>query len=118
MSLPAERRRHRRISVRLPLQLTVKDQTVDTHIVDLSESGIRLRTPASLPLMTRVQIALELPARKPSEGTSAVGMTGVIVRCVHVDDGSGVPYDTAIFFENLSDSARGRIERYMQTHTG
>ncbi len=118
MNLPAERRRHRRISVRLPLQLTVKDQTVDTHIVDLSESGIRLRTPAALPLMTRVQIALELPTKKPSEGASSVGITGVIVRCVHVDDDSGVPYDTAIYFETLSDSARGRIARYMQTHGG
>ena len=118
MNLPAERRRHRRISVRLPLQLTVRDQTVDTHIVDLSESGIRLRTPASLPLMTRVQIALELPAKKPGEGTSAVGITGVIVRCVQVDDDSSVPYDTAIYFEDLPDSARGRITRYMQTHSG
>ena len=117
MSQPSERRRHPRVSIELPLRLTLQDGTVDSHIVNLSESGIRLRTPSPLPLMTRVQIALELPDKAGSSGAAAVAITGVIVRCVETP-GQDNPYDTAIFFEDLSDSARGHIARFVQSNLG
>jgi hypothetical protein len=110
----AERRRDPRVRTDLPLRLTFKDRTVETVIFDLSSSGIRFRAPAALPLLSRVQIALELPEGQAGE-PSAIAITGVVVRCMGGAPGAEGPYDTAIFFEDLSDSARARLARFVSS---
>ncbi len=107
----AERRRHPRIPVSLPLRLTLQDETVDTVIINLSETGIRLRMPKPMQLLSRVQIGIELPETKGLTPAS-VAITGVIVRCEPTED-DDIPFDTAIFFEDLSDAARGSISRFI-----
>ena len=107
-----ERRAHPRIDVNLPLRLTIGGKTVETEISNLSNSGIRFRTPAALPLLSRVQIALELP--EGNVGVSApLAITGVVVRCDQIPGGEPTPYDTAIFFEDLSDRARGQLSHFV-----
>lgn len=109
--MTAERRRYPRVPADLPLRLTFKDHTVQTRILDLSTSGIRFATPDSLPVMSRVQIALELPARAGG-GTDPLAITGVVVRCDRTA-ASGGHFDTAIFFEELSGTARMRLEQFV-----
>ena len=70
-----ERRRHPRVPTDLPLRLTFKDKTVETRIQDLSGSGIRFQAPAALPILSRVQIALELPDGSPGQ-PSSIAITG------------------------------------------
>jgi hypothetical protein len=107
-----ERRRHPRVLTDLALQLTFKDTTVETRIHDLSSSGIRFSAPAALPLLSRVQIALELPdAEGPSSTTVAI--SGVVVRCAETGEGDSPPYDTAIYFEDLSEPAKRQIARFV-----
>jgi hypothetical protein len=106
-----ERRRQPRIPVDLPLRLTFRDKTVETRIDDLSASGIRFRAPAPLPLLSRVQIALELPDGTPGKPLPPVAITGVVVRCLERPPGQ--EYDTAIFFEDLSESGRTRLSRFV-----
>jgi hypothetical protein len=106
-----ERRRHPRIPISLPLQLTIQDETVDTVIINLSETGIRLRTPKPMQLLSRVQIGIELPEAKGVTPES-VAITGVIVRSEPTES-ADIPFDTAIFFEDLSDAARGSISRFI-----
>ena len=110
----SERRRHPRIEVKLPLRLTIADKTVETQITNLSSSGIRFRTPAPLPLLSRVQIALELP-EAGGGASSPLAITGVVVRCEEVPDSGATPYDTAIYFEDLSERARGRLSQFVTT---
>jgi hypothetical protein len=110
-----ERRRHPRILTDLDLQLTLKDTTVVTKIHDLSSSGIRFRAPAALPLLSRVQIALELPDPEGGPAAPSVAITGVVVRCAEADPGAAAPYDTAIYFEDLSEQARSQISRFVKT---
>lgn len=107
-----ERRRHPRVPTDLPLRLTFKDKTVETRIQDLSSSGIRFKAPAALPILSRVQIALELPDSTPGQPAASIAITGVVVRCMEGDAGE-TPFDTAIFFEDLSEIARARLARFV-----
>ncbi|MHC4974121.1 MAG: PilZ domain-containing protein [Planctomycetota bacterium] len=107
-----ERRRHPRIHTDLALQLTFKDTTVETRIRDLSSSGIRFRAPAALPLLSRVQIALQLPDTEGASSTT-VAISGVVVRCAETEGGDAPPYDTAIYFEDLSEPAKRQISRFV-----
>jgi hypothetical protein len=110
---PSDRRRQPRIRVHLPLRLTIQDRTVTTLIEDLSSSGIRFRTPAPLPLLTRVQIALELPHSGPAGEDASMAITGVVVRCDLAEADQKSPYDTAIYFEDLSERARGQLAQFV-----
>ena len=107
-----ERRRHPRVQTDLPLRLTFKDKTVETRIQDLSGSGIRFKAPAALPILSRVQIALELPDGSPGQPAS-IAITGVVVRCREGAAGEEARFDTAIFFEDLSEAARVRLARFV-----
>ena len=74
-----ERRRHPRADALLPMKLSLGDDSgedmVETRIRNLSCSGIRFHAPHSLQLMSRVQIALELP------DADQLLISGVVVRC-------------------------------------
>ena len=110
-----ERRRHPRVSADLPLRLTFRDRTVETRIHDLSGSGIRFKAPAPLPILSRVQIALELPDGTPGQPGASIAITGVVVRCLAGDASEEAHYDTAIFFEDLSEIARTRLARFVSS---
>ena len=112
---PSERRRQPRIRVHLPLKLTIQDRTVNTRIEDLSSSGIRFHTPSPLPLLTRVQIALELPHTGAAGEDASMAITGVVVRCDRAEADRQSPYDTAIYFEDLSERARGQLSQFVST---
>jgi c-di-GMP-binding flagellar brake protein YcgR len=108
-----ERRRYPRVSTDLPLRLTFRDKTVETRIHDLSGSGIRFRAPAALPLLSRVQIALELPDAPAGQPVVPIAITGVVVRCLEAEPRGEAPYDTAIFFDDVSEAARARLQRFV-----
>jgi hypothetical protein len=108
--MPTERRKEPRVAAQLPLRFTFAGQTIDTHIADLSNSGIRFHTPQPLPVMTRMQMTLELP--EPT-GTP-ITITGVVVRCAEIRGRKDFPFDAAIFFEDVApESARARLKRFV-----
>jgi c-di-GMP-binding flagellar brake protein YcgR len=110
-----ERRREPRISAQLPLQFTFGGKTIDSRIEDLSNSGIRFRTPAALPVMSRMQISLELPDSPEAAAVSPISIVGVVVRCEQVRSRGEHPFDAAIFFEDVSPaSARDRLTRFVR----
>ena len=98
-----------------PLRFTFAGRTIETRIVDLSNSGIRFHTPSALPVMSQMQMSLELP-----DGTGAaapISITGVVVRCAAVRGRTELAYDAAIFFEDISPaSARARLQRFVRDH--
>ena len=108
-----ERRRHPRVAVELPLRFTFGGKTIDSRIVDLSKAGIRFHTPEPLPVMSRMQLTLGLPEGKR---TTRITIVGVVVRCVR--GRRGLPFDAAIFFEDVSPaSARNRLNEFVGSHT-
>ncbi len=120
-----ERRKSPRVETDLPLRLTIGGRTVETRIHDLSSSGIRFGTPDKLPLLSRVQIALELPAGKGGTSTTPIAIAGVVVRCDRAagrkggegagKGGAAAGYDTAIFFESLPEGARSLLSKFVAT---
>ena len=109
-----ERRRHPRADALLPMKLSLGDDSgedmVETRIRNLSCSGIRFHAPHSLQLMSRVQIALELP------DADQLLISGVVVRCDIADLEEGAEsFDTAIFFDDLSESARKQLSQFVST---
>jgi hypothetical protein len=109
-----ERRGDPRVAVQVPLRFTFAGKTIDTSIVDLSNSGIRFHTPQPLPLMSLMQMTLELPEGKRP---APITIVGVVVRCAEVRGRKKSPYDVAIFFEDVSPaSARARLKRFVGDH--
>jgi len=122
-----ERRRHPRAPAALPVRLIVGDRSVEIRVQNLSCSGIRFHAPRPLPLMSRVQIALELPAghetsenpeKSWNSGADPLPISGVVVRCDIADPDEGADYDTAIFFDDLSDQARDRLSSFVDQLLG
>ena len=110
-----ERRRHPRVAVELPLRFTFGGKTIDSRIVDLSKAGIRFHTPQPLPVMSRMQLTLGLPEGKR---TTRITIVGVVVRCAEVRGRRGLPFDAAIFFEDVSPaSARNRLNEFVGSYT-
>ena len=111
-----ERRGEPRIAAQLPLHFTFAGKTVETRIVDLSSSGIRFHAPEALPVMSRMQLNLELPAGTEAAGARAISIIGVVVRCAEVRGREGLPFEAAIFFEDVSPASAARLKRFINEH--
>ena len=99
----------------MPLRFTFGGKTIDSRIVDLSKAGIRFHTPQPLPVMSRMQLTLSLPEGKR---TTRITIVGVVVRCAEVRGRRGLPFDAAIFFEDVSPaSARNRLNEFVDSYT-
>jgi len=111
-----ERRRHPRAEALLPMKLSIGEEMVETRIRDLSCSGIRFHAPQSLRLMSRVQIALELPEGPQGARINPLLISGVVVRCDIADLEEGAEtFDTAIFFDDLTETARQHLSQFVST---
>lgn len=103
------------------MRLSIGEEMVETRIRNLSCSGIRFHAPKSLQLMSRVQIALELPeGHKPDDPkagrTTPLIISGVVVRCDIADLEEGAEsFDTAIFFDDLTETARQHLSQFVST---
>jgi hypothetical protein len=100
----AERRRHPRVAARVPFRI-VNEAGRDEpfRLVDLSECGARIQVRTAIPPMTRIQVALVLPAaRLGLEEDVRVDTAGVVVWCHPTED----TYDTGVFFPDLVEEQR------------
>ena len=112
-----ERRKFPRTRLDLPLDLNLGEKAIPSRIYDISTSGIRFRTPASLPLMSRVQLAIELGLGSDSP----LALSGVVVRSDETPDDLGDPnpaggkYETAIFFDDLTDQDHRQLAQFLSS---
>jgi hypothetical protein len=113
---PAERRRHPRVPASLPFRLKADGGEESFDLVDLSESGVRIRCRRSIPAMTRIQVSLVLPARRLGAGDDVrLDTTGVVVWSHRAD---GQTFDTGVFFADLDDRQRGLLRSFVGSHVG
>lgn len=86
-----------------------------TQSLDVSASGIYCKVNKRIPLMTRVQLVLVLPA-KGGSGATNLQVDGVVVR-EHpvIKDGTVQHYDVAIFFDSLMPKERKILSDYIAT---
>jgi len=106
-----ERRRYPRISNE-GFDLDVKGIGLDivAHTLNISESGIYCKVERELPIMSRVELRLKIPAANDAKKTEILNVSGVVVRQHPVIiDGETKHYDVAIFFNDLSEKGRSII---------
>lgn len=109
----SERRRATRVIRQLPLTIADRAGVFTTRTENLSASGACCTVKRFLPLLTKLQIRLELLDTKPM----SITCVGIVVRVEPPQPGpkrSG--YKVAIFFNDLSAPSRTALARYVQQH--
>lgn len=91
-----------------------------THTVNISLSGVYCKVDKELPLMSRVKLMLMVPDTSKDKGPAKnLEVSGIVVRQHPVIiDGLIKHYDIAIFFEDLSASAKEIISAYISKKRG
>lgn len=107
-----ERRRHQRVPARIPCLLRDDAGTESPFdVVDLSESGVRLRCGQPISAMTRIRVSMQLPPERIGRDDPAeVDTVGVVVWSHEV---SGGQYDTGVFFSELDEDDRALLQAYV-----
>ncbi len=107
----AERRRHPRVALDWPVTINLPDGSHEARLRDLSRAGVCFFLDRRIPEMTVLQMDLALPEVAGIDDPRVKG-SGVVVRCQplspHVDH-----YEVAVFLNDLTDSARERLEAYI-----
>jgi hypothetical protein len=122
----AERRRHLRVPARIPFHLLTGGKDEPFDLVDLSESGVRIRSPRALAPMTRVDVRVILPAKRVgSKADVSLGTSGVVVwshklsakeLAGAVAAEKATPFDVGVFFADLDDRQRNLLRAFIGTH--
>jgi c-di-GMP-binding flagellar brake protein YcgR len=114
MKQKQERRKHPRIKDKdVSIKLSGDGFDTITQSLDISASGIYCKVTKHVPLMSRVQLALSLPA-KSDTGNSTLDVEGIVVR-EHpvIENGRIHHYDLAIFFDSLLPRERKKLVQYI-----
>ncbi|MFM8385855.1 MAG: PilZ domain-containing protein [Planctomycetia bacterium] len=108
--MSAERRKHRRVHASLPCLMRGPDRRHEPFdLLDLSESGLRMRCARPLAPMTQVEVDIELPAARIGRDKDVLlRLRGVVVWSRRSPAPAGaqtVPvqaWDTGVFFPELT----------------
>jgi hypothetical protein len=110
-----ERRQHRRVPAALPFRLLYDGKEEVFDLVDLSESGARIRCRHHIPPMTRIAVKLLLPgARTGGDGDVRFDTGGVVVWS-HKQPHAPT-FDTGLFFSDLDDPQRELLRAFVKAH--
>lgn len=110
--MASERRKHHRVAATFPCVLVGADRKEEPFdLVDLSESGVRMRCKRALGAMVQIEVALQLPAgRLGAKKDVRMTTKGVVVWSHKVPKGG---YDTGVFFPELSPEHRGLLSAFV-----
>jgi hypothetical protein len=108
-----ERRRHPRIPAELPFRFVSEEGRPEPfELVDLSESGARIRCARQLVTMTRMMVGMVLPGRYLGrEDDVRLETPGVVVWSHDVGEGQ---FDTGVFFPDLVEDHREILRSFVQ----
>ncbi len=113
---PDERRKHTRVPLREPGVLVAEGVRNDFEMVDISESGVRLRSKLAIHAMTQLELELRLAAAQVGAKDDYVLKTTGIVVWSHKQAAPPLPYDTGVFFPHLDDRQREILRMMARTH--
>ena len=109
---PSERREFPRIEKALPINIAADGYGFSTTTQNVSCTGAYCRVNKYIPPFTRIAVKMALPMinRQAKNNISNVECRGVVVRTD--DEGSG-GFNLAIFFNDIKESQRHKISRYV-----
>ena len=111
----AERRKARRIPASLPFRLVNAGKEESFELVDLSESGARIRLKHAVAAMTRIQVRLLLPGERVGTKQALEFDTYGVVVWSH-KEAKASTYDTGVFFSELDDRQRNLLRTFVGSH--
>jgi hypothetical protein len=110
----------RRGAVRIPAQLAmeIRINDVDTARVEslnVSANGVYFSSDTYIPVLTRLDITLDLPPGEPSDKPGdKVVCTGVVVRTEPEDEIPGTSqYQIACYFTSIDEADKETLESYI-----
>ncbi len=114
-----ERRRHPRIDKNLQFKLMTEDFDIATETMNLSRNGVCCRINKNIPLMTHLEIFLELPLDNEENEIEYVECSGVVVRIERnqPEPATNGFYNVAIFFNKIADIDKEKIEKFFRKAT-
>lgn len=110
-----ERRKYPRIAGSIPCQVSIGSSVLTAQTKNLSCGGILCELPQPIPLMSKLEIVLRLPAAfVPGSSATWVRCVGVVVRQQHQTSLEGWPsYLIAIYFSEIDPDDRRRIAEFI-----
>lgn len=111
----AERRRHPRVAVDLPITIALKDGFVEGRIRDLSRAGVCFFLDRPIPEMTMLGMQLTLQREDQAQPVSLRG-AGVVVRCMRLSPRLE-HYEIAVFLSEIGAQDLARLERFIAAHS-
>lgn len=114
-----ERRTHQRAKKHLMLKIADKGFDVITETVNISPSGTYCRVTRHLPIMSKIEVVVLVPAKGKGGQAKKIKCKGVVVRTepVILPDADRAHYNIAIFFTDITKKDRESIEAYVNTGT-
>ena len=107
----AERRRWARSPSELPITVTTPAGTSEARVRDVSRAGVCFFLDRPIPLMTVLQMSLQL---RVQDGWRRIGGYGAVVRCEKISRAID-HYEIALFLNEMADADRRCIEEYVST---
>ena len=113
-----ERRRYPRVKEELQLKLKAEDFDAVAETMNLSCIGAYCQLKKYIPLMTSVKIALTLPDGTQATEIQYAECSGVVVRVEKVPspDTTASVFNTAIYFNELAQSEKEKIAKFVERH--
>lgn len=111
----AERRRAKRVAATLPFRLVSNGKEEAFDLVDLSESGARIRAKHAVAPMTRIQVRILLPGERVGTKNALEFDTYGVVVWSHKEP-KATTYDTGVFFAELDDRQRNLLRTFVGSH--
>lgn len=117
MKKSKDRRSRPRTSRGIPLSLRSAEPGVLNRVCNISSSGVLCHTAKKLPVMSKVamELVLDVPNTFSNE-TGRIGCQGVVVRSKRNPDEQTGGYETAIFFTQMSDGDRTKLEGFVDNY--
>ncbi len=112
----AEHRKHPRINERLQVKLKTNHFDIVTETINLSCIGAYCQANKYIPLMTGLDIVLALPHADEDGEFEYIECDGLVVRVekVSFDANGRNPYNIAIYFSEIEDSEKQKIESFVE----
>jgi len=113
-----EHRKHPRINERLQFKLKTNHFHIVTETINLSCIGAYCQVNKYIPLMTSLDIVLALPHVDKEGKFEYVECNGLVVRVekVSLDANGHNAYNIAIYFSEIEDSEKQKIESFFERH--
>lgn len=103
-----ERRKALRVKKSFPFTIHSDEGEIVTQTKDISVSGAYCHVDKYMPLMTKLLITIGL-----SELKEDIQCEGVVVR---IEEAVPTGYNMAIFFTEISEENKEKLNRYLQKH--